>query len=332
MVLMYKKKKPIRELKEGELVKDDVFVVKIKKSLRDYSKGLMFNLVLSDNSGKSLDFAFFGGEDEEGTKKLFDSIKEDDVILITEGKVNKFKGKLSLVVDAASKVRVLEISEYDTRDFVRLSDKNIDEMFDELMEFILFIQNEEIKAVVMAFFGDEEFVKKFKEHPGAIEIHHNWSGGLLEHTLEVVKYCLLSVQLFPALNKDLLIAGAVLHDIGKLREMEVTTRIKGSREGQLLGHISIGVTMLSGKFDELNTDMFLREKLMHIMLSHHGKLEYGSPKEPMFPEAMVVYYADEMSSKIAEILDFMDESKEETEDEFKPKYKRKNRPTNILLK
>ena len=326
---MYLKKKKISDLIEGEIIQEDVFVVKIKKTLRDYANGKMFNLILSDNSGQSVDFAFFGKITEEvKVKQLFESIKEDKIILIKSAKVNKFKEKLSVVVDSPEKIQVLNEGEYNPSDFIKKSKKNIDGMYTELTRIINLIENPELKAIVMAFFGDKEFADKFKKHPGAIEIHHNWEGGLLEHTIETVHYCLLTAKMFPTLNKDLMVAGAILHDIGKIREIDVTTRIKGSREGQLLGHTSIGVMMLSEKFSELNTSQKIREKLTHIVLSHLGKLEWGSAKEPMFPEAIAVHYADNLSAKITEISEFIENTKNSTENEFM--YSRRNN-RNILL-
>jgi 3'-5' exoribonuclease len=114
----------------------------------------------------------------------------------------------------------------------------------------------------------------------------------------------------------MVMAGALLHDIGKMREIEVTTRIKGTLKGQLKGHIPMGYRMLANVLEELGTDEKLADKLLHIVLSHHGYNEFGSPKEPMFPEAVAVYYADEMSSKLSSVVEFVSEEKGRTEDDF----------------
>ncbi len=135
--------------------------------------------------------------------------------------------------------------------------------------------------------------------------------------------------MFPELDKDLLITGALLHDIGKLEELVVSSRVKGSTRGQLVGHLALGLIYVSNKIDEIDGfDEELKNKVLHMITSHHGKVEYGSPKEPMFPEAVVIYYADEMSSKIAEILDFVEQSKDSTEDKFS--YNRRHK-RNILV-
>ena len=131
-----------------------------------------------------------------------------------------------------------------------------------------------------------------------------------------MNYCRLSWDYFPQLNKDLLIAGALLHDIGKLEEIGVTSRIKGTNKGQLTGHLILSAIFVSNKCNEFQLDEAIKNKLLHIIVSHHGKLEFGSPKEPMFPEAVAIYYADEMSSKLAEMLEFIEDAKLSTEDDF----------------
>ena len=138
-------------------------------------------------------------------------------------------------------------------------------------------------------------------------------------------------MIFPELDEDLLITGALLHDIGKLEEMEVTTRIKGTNKGMFSGHIILGSILLSNKMKELGFDEKTSNKVLHMIVSHHGKMDNGSVKEPMFPEAVALYHADEMSSKIAEIITFVQDNKNETEDDFMPKWEKK-KPTNISLK
>lgn len=136
------------------------------------------------------------------------------------------------------------------------------------------------------------------------------------HNLEVLEYCKKSWELFPSLNKDILIAGAMLHDIGKLEEVEVTSRIKGTNEGQLLGHLPLSLITVSNECDKLGLESSLKTKILHLIASHHGKFENGSPKEPMIPEAVAVYYADELSSKIVEMTEFIERAKQDTEDDF----------------
>ncbi len=326
---MYSKKKPINELKEGDRV-EDIFVVKIKRVMLPYKNksGYYFSLVLSDSSGRSIECKYWGKESEDNTKMVYDSIKGDSVVFV-QGRVENYGGKLQISANPpADSIRTLSEGEYDPNDFIMPARRDIERMVKELNGYIESIQNTEIRSLLNKVFQGS-FLEKFKVHPGSIEIHHNWTGGLLQHTLEVVKYSDLSKNLFNDMDRDLLIAGAILHDIGKIEEIEVTTRIKGTRKGQLKGHIPIGFRMVSKIMDELKTSENVRDKLLHIILSHHGCMEQGSPKAPMLPEAVAVYYADELSSKLAEITDFIKGAKDATEDEFM--YNRRQ-GRNILLK
>lgn len=324
----YSKKQQISSLNEGDVI-DDVFVVKIKKGISPYAKGCRFNLLLSDNSGKTIDYVYWGGSEEEKVRSIYDSIKSDSVVKV-QGKVSSYNEKLQLATNAPFTIEVLGKEQYAPEDFVKPSKKDIDNMYSELKSAIAKVKDSNIKELLNIVFSDPQVEEKFKKHPGAIEIHHNWIGGLLEHTLEVLSFCELSLKYFPGLNRDLLIAGALLHDIGKLEELEVTSRIKGTNIGQLTGHIVIGTIYISKKIDEISSfDKELKDKLLHLLVSHHGKTEFGSPKEPMFPEAVALYYADEISSKLSEMTEFIESSKSDTEDDFM--YNRRHN-RNILLK
>src|SRR3989338_9491170 len=247
---MYLKKKKINEIKEGDRI-EDAFVVKIKKGISQYAKGYSFNLLLSDSSGKTIEYRYWGSNDEKKVNALYLPIKNDSIVLV-QGKAQAYSGKMQISTNEPDTIKVLKEGEYNQEDFVLGPKKDIEEMFKELIQYINKIENNEIKSILNKIFEDKEFTEKFKKAPAAIEIHHNWIGGLLQHTLEIIKYCEVSKDLYK-LNKDLLIAGAVLHDIGKVEEIEVTSRIKGTKKGQLHGHIHLGYTKVSRIMDELNT-------------------------------------------------------------------------------
>lgn len=313
----YDKKQLISDLKEGDMV-DDIFVVKIKKSLTPYKNkpGSYFQLILSDNTGKTLEYNFWGGLDDTITKQIYSSIKSDSVIR-AKGRITMYNDKLQLTANEDALLQVLEPEQYNAEDFIKAARKNIEESYLKLKQIISSVENPQIRQLLQNVFNDPKLESVFKKHPGAIEIHHNWIGGLLDHTLEVASYCELSARLFSNLDKDLLMAGALLHDIGKLKELDVTSRIKGSTEGQLTGHLVLGTIYVSNMIDKVEGfNIVLKDKLLHMLVSHHGRMEYGSPKEPMFPEAMALYYADEMSSKLAWISEFVNDAKEDTEDDF----------------
>jgi 3'-5' exoribonuclease len=323
---MYEKGKPISELREGERV-EDIFVVKIKRGVQAYAKGYRFDLILSDSSGRTMNYTYWGGDNQEAVKGLYESVKADSVVLV-QGRVESFRDRLQISTNPPDTIRVLKEGEFRPGEFIGPPRRDIEVMVTELRGYISRVQNPEVKRLLERVF-EPPFMERFKVHPGAIEIHHNWRGGLLQHTLEVARYCELSKGLFPDLDTDILIAGALLHDVGKLDEIEVTTRIKGTVKGQLSGHVALGYGYVSGVMDELGIGREVREKLLHVMLSHHGNMEYGSPKKPMFPEAVAVYFADELSSKLAEMTEFIRLSRDETEDDFM--YSRRH-GRNILLR
>lgn len=311
------KKQKISSLKEGDKI-EDIFVVKIKKSMAPYSKGFYFSLLLSDDSGGNIEYKYWGDSDENEIRNLFKTIKEDSVIKIT-GMIVSYKNKLQISSDILSELRILKPEEYEA-DFIRVSKKDIEEMYKILLSKINSIENQSFKKLLLDIF--EEVGEKFKNQAGAISIHHNWRGGLLEHTLEVIGYCERSVEFFSELNRDLLLTGAILHDVGKIEEMEMTTRIKGSQKGQFVGHLVLGLNFVSKKLEETGLDEVTKNQILHLLVSHHGKQEYGSPKSPMMPEAVALYYADELSAKISEMLNIVEENRENTEDDFTYSYRK----------
>lgn len=320
------KKKLIDEYNEGDEVKD-IFVVKFKKGLSDYAKGYSFHLVLTDSSGKSMDYKYWGGNDEAKVKAIYDAIKDDSVIYV-EGKIGSYNNKLQIGSnEGIHLINVVGKDLYNKEDFIKKTAKNIDELYLKIEEYIEKVQDAKLKLLLKSIFSETK--EAFKIHPAAISIHHNWIGGLLEHVLEILRYCEISAELFPNLNMDLLITGALVHDIGKLEEMEMTTRIRGTNKGMFVGHVVLGSIFVSKKMDELGIDEETKNKVLHMIVSHHGKIEQGALKEPMFPEALALYYADEASSKLAEMLNFIKDNKDETEDDFMYHYKK---DLNIFLR
>ncbi|MBR9679075.1 MAG: HD domain-containing protein [Nanoarchaeota archaeon] len=314
-------KKRISEIKIGEII-NNFFVVKIKKGIQPYANGFSFTLLLSDETGKTVNYKYWGGTSEEKIKLIYDSIKPDSIVHV-QGKAGEYNNKTQITTNEPYTIKVV----HNGLEFIKPAKKDLEKMWNELLNTISKVENPEIKKLLQKTFLNQEFAEKFKKHPGAIEIHHNWIGGLLQHTLEVLNYCKMAWHQHPELNKDLLIAGALLHDIGKLEELEVTSRIKGSKKGQLISHLVLSAIKVNEEMRELNDD--LKNKILHMIVSHHGKPEYGSPKPPMFPEALVVYYADEMSSKTSEMIEFIKDAKQDTEDDFM--YSRRHNK-NVLLK
>jgi 3'-5' exoribonuclease len=318
---MFNKKQFIKDLKKDEIV-NDIFVVKFKKPVESYKNGYKFELRLGDSS-KEIMLKYWGSDNEDVVQKIYDTIKKDDVILI-QGRVNEWNNNLEISSNYEHTIKVLNQNEYSKEDFIRKTDKNIDEMFNEILNYIELIENEDIKNLVEYFYKDDLFVKKFKVSPAAMYIHHGWIGGLLEHTLHVLRNA-LDICKWYNVNKDLVIAGCFFHDMGKLREFSLTTNIGVTNEGMLVGHVTIGCEMLNKAMDKLNTPNEIRMKLIHIIISHMG--DYGSNKLPAFPEALIVYMADRIDADLIHMLDLIKEANTEDDSIYD-----KNKGMNIYLR
>lgn len=308
------KNRQLPEYAPGDTV-NDIFVVRFKKPVRMTKTGkYFFELKLQDAKGEIM-FKFWGNENKETVEELYNSIRQDSVIKVVNGKVGMFNDVMDISVDRSEgKVMPLNEGEYNINDFIASSEKNPDAMMKELSCMMETIRDPDMKTVLDSFFKDENFVQRFKYSPAAMYRHHGWTSGLLEHTLTVVKICDDISRHHPKLDRDLLLAGAALHDIGKIEEFETTTQIKVSDKGNLLGHIPLGIQMLTRKLDLLDVPGLLKDKLMHMIISHHGKLEFGSPKTPGFPEAMVLNKADELDAFTTDIMTQKENAK--TEDSF----------------
>ena len=197
---------------------------------------------------------------------------------------------------------VEKVEDYDIRHFVPSSSVDSSKLEEDLKSFIRKIDNPQIKTLLKRIFiDDEEFRKKFLLAPAARFYHHNFVGGLAEHTLQIARVAEAISELYDVVDRDLLIAGALLHDIGKVYEMEYTPDIEFTDEGRLFGHLIIGYEFVSKKIHEIEVvNKFpeeLRMKILHMILSHHGELQYGSPVKPMFLEAQILHFLDDLDAK-----------------------------------
>ncbi|MCD6146794.1 MAG: HD domain-containing protein [Thermoplasmata archaeon] len=305
------KKQFIDEIAEGDAV-NSMFAVKFKKPPRKYKnkskEGEWFELRLTDKTGEIT--AKYWGDDVIYTNKLYKSVDKGDVIFL-RGRAVAYGDGIEIVIEKEG-VRKCSPDEYDATDFVEVCSKDINEMMSQLMGIIESTE-EPYKSLLLSFFKDEDFAEKFRRAPAAMHRHHSYIGGLLEHTLNVARICQRVYELHNELDYSLLVTGAILHDIGKIREFDVGTSIEMSEEGMLIGHITIGVQMLMERIKTIeNFPERIKWKLAHIILSHHGKNEYGSPKIPQFPEAHVVYFADDMDAKVDYTINLKERA--ETED------------------
>lgn len=281
------------------------FVVKFKRQVVPYAKGFTFQLRIGDPSGEIM-LRYWGPNNRAEVEKLFNSINKDDVVRV-RGETTLYNNNVSINVNPPEgELRVLRKDEYNVTDFLPVTEREPKEMFEELTSLISSIKNQDLRSLVSSFIiDDKEFSAKFKRHPAAMYKHHGWLGGLLEHTLHVTKICDFVAGIHKEMDRDLLITGAILHDVGKMSELEVTTNIKASVEGIMIGHLLLTLEMVTKRMEELNTPKDLRIKVKHLLASHHGKLEYGSPKLPAMPEAMCIYLADDLDAKVTEMITHM---------------------------
>lgn len=294
-VEMFHKKRFIKDFKRDELI-EDVFVVRFKKPIEQYKNGYKFELRVGDST-KEIMFKLWGPSSEELVRKIYDEIRVDDFVLL-KARVNEWNNSLELSANELSSVRKIQIEQVDLKDFIAASKRDLDKMYAELESYMETIVDEEIKGFIDMLFSDKDFIVAFKNAPASMYKHHNWVGGLMEHTLNVLSIASDVMKIHSDLDRDFVIAGALIHDIGKVEEFKVTSNIKVGEEGMLLGHITIGLEMISRIIPAIKIDPVKALKLKHILLSHHGELEYGSPKKPAFPEALLVHMADELDARL----------------------------------
>ncbi|HVW77075.1 MAG TPA: HD domain-containing protein [Alloacidobacterium sp.] len=217
-------------------------------------------------------------------------------VVKVRGQISRYQDKLQLTLE---KIRRAEANEYDLGDFVPKTSRDVEELWAELNGYVASFNNAHLQGLLRAFLDDPEIAAALKSAPAAKSMHHAWIGGLLEHIVSLLGIADLATRHYTDVNRDLLLTGVVLHDIGKLQELRWGTSFDYSLEGQLIGHISIGVGMVEKKLAGLpDFPDNLRLLVQHMILSHHGKYEFGSPKLPMTPEALVLHYLDDMDAKI----------------------------------
>ena len=213
------------------------------------------------------------------------------------GDVVSFQGVLQLNI---KRIRKADEGEYDPADYLPVSERSIDEMYSELLGYISSVKNPNLNKLLSTFFKeDEKFIKQFKNHSAAKSVHHSFVGGLLEHTLNVTKLCDFYSSTYPIINRDLLITAAIFHDVGKTVELSLFPENDYTDDGQLLGHIVIGVEMIGEAIRKIDGfPVKLSTELKHCILAHHGEFEYGSPKKPALVEAVALNFADNTDAKM----------------------------------
>ena len=258
--------------------------VRFKKTGEGY-----LSLSLSDKTG-------------EVEAKIWENVEEfaplferDDFIKV-KGAVQVFRKKPQLTVH---KLRRLEETEVDLGDFFPRSARDPEEMWQELEAVAAAIQNPHLGALLSKIIGDPEIATRLRQAPAAKTLHHAYIGGLLEHILSLCRLAKLVLQNYPGLDEDLVIAGVLLHDLGKIYELSYARSFGYTSDGQLLGHMILEIEILHKKLADMpDFPRPLQTLLEHLIISHHGQYEFGSPKLPMFPEALLLHYIDDLDSKL----------------------------------
>ena len=281
--------KYIEQFRESDNVLD-VYLIKHKQSAVTKNGKPYESVILQDKTGtidgKIWDVGSAGIEDYEAL----------DYCMVG-GAVTSFNGQLQVNI---KRIRKVSEGEYDPADYLPVSSYNIDEMFEELLSYIKSLKSDHLRKLCEAFFvDDKEFAAVFKKSSAAKSVHHGFVGGLLEHTLSVVKLCDFYTKRYPMLKRDLLLSAAMLHDIAKTRELSPFPQNDYTDDGQLLGHIVMGCEMVGEKIKDIpGFPAKLEAEVKHCILAHHGEYEFGSPKKPALMEAVALNFADNTDAKM----------------------------------
>ena len=294
------KKVFIKEINENDKV-ESIFLVK-RKSISFTKAGTPYlNLTLIDKTGE------VNGKVWEQAEKLAKIFQKDDFIKIKSTAVT-YQNSLQLNI---SSIIPLSPSEIDITNFLPQAKNDIEQTFLKLKTIIKEVSNTHLKKLLDLFIADDQLIRLFKLAPAAKKMHHVYLGGLLEHTLSLSNLILQISKHYEGLNVDLLLTGGILHDIGKIHELTYSRSFDYSDSGRLIGHITLGVEMINEKIRLIpDFPQELAVELRHLIISHHGEYQYGSPKRPKTLEALILYYLDDLDAKVEEIQSFIQREEE----------------------
>ena len=290
----------INQIQAGETI-NDVYMIS-QPILRSTTRGdLYIAMFVSDKSGR------VNGRVWQATEQLYNSLPKEGFAHI-RGRSEVFQNALQIVGDHISAVPAEKV---DINDYLPRTEKDIRQMYEEIVKILSEIKNPFVKALVGEFVKDKELMKKFCTAPGGTANHHSYIGGLLEHTHNMLNVAKAIMPFYPQLQKDLVLAGIFLHDMGKTEELSYQMAFGYTDSGQLIGHIVLTVNMVEKKASALEAagqqvDKEILGSLEHIILSHHGQYEFGSPKLPMTAEAFLISYLDNIDAKINQVTGKID--------------------------
>lgn len=283
----------IKQLMPGEML-DQVFLVRDKDLRTTKSGDLYLTCTLADRTGN------VPARMWQVSESIYNGIAVDGFLQI-KGRTEEYRGSLQIILDGC---RPWPADKVDLADFLPVTERDVEQMWEELLEILRAVKDKHVRMLIKKFVEDRELVTAFKRSPAAMQLHHPFIGGLLEHTLNVARLAKAFLPLYPELNADLVLAGVFLHDLGKSAELSAGTSMGYTDRGQLVGHITIAVIWISQKAALVEHEAGepfppkTLNLLQHIVLSHHGTMEFGSPKLPAVAEAFVVHYLDNLDAKI----------------------------------
>lgn len=283
------KTKFVKDIREGEQVRD-LFLVGNKAQLTSNSGKPYLTLVLRDRTGQ------FEGRVWDRAEEIGKRFERDDVVEVS-GSAILYQGRLQMKVMDVQKVAG---GKPDLGDFLPVTKRGIDPLWKELREMVEAIADPDLRRLLEAVFPDPpaaDTARRFRQAPGGKRMHHDYIGGLLEHTVSVAAVCRFLSEHYEGVDRDLIVAGALLHDIGKVEELSYEGTFDYTDEGRLLGHLYMGAEWISRECARLDLPAEKAMLLKHIILSHHGELEYGSPKRPKTIEAVLLHFAENMDAK-----------------------------------
>ncbi len=290
----------LKDLREGEML-SETYLCKSKQVMQTKAGKTYYSLVLQDKSGTA-----------DG--KIWDlgpGIDHFDAMdyIHVDAQIVSFQNALQVNI---RRVHRCHEGEYDPKEYMPCTDKDVKELFQELTCYIKSLKNEYLRKLAEGYFlENKEAAKLFVNHSAAKTVHHGFMGGLLEHTVSVTRLCDYIAKNYPIINRDLLLTAAMFHDVGKVQELSAFPENDYTDAGQLLGHIYIGAELLGKMIAEIpGFPEKLRNELLHCILAHHGELEFGSPKKPALVEALALSMADNMDAKIQTMTELLNGTEE----------------------
>lgn len=294
-------RKYINQFSEGESI-NQVFVANGKQLRPNRQGNLYLQLTLSDKSGS------VNAMQWNANQSVYDSFENGDYVII-KGTTQLFNGNLQIIVQQLKKA---DESRVDEADFVTLTNENIGQLIVQLRQFVDSISHPQLQSLCQQYLDSKDIMEKFSQAPAGVKNHHAYQGGLLHHVVSLMELAESVVQHYPEVDRDLVLAGVLLHDLSKTDELAYERSLEYTDEGQLVGHLVMGVELLGKQIDQWEANQGttfpndIAIQLKHMIVSHHGQYDFGSPKLPMTLEALVLHMIDNLDAKVHQFSHAMD--------------------------